>query len=76
MTQPQAKLLASLPDFFYIFEDFAASDMPPTEIKDLDGRTLRSFGRGEARAFSSLCQKGLIERLGDKESNGVPYGKR
>jgi hypothetical protein len=75
MTKPQAELFASLPDFFFIFEDFSRFDCPPTIVKDLDGREVFTFGRGQSRAFKSLLQKGFISKIGDKEQNGVPFGK-
>jgi hypothetical protein len=75
MTNAQQALLAKLPEMFFIFEDFSISDCPPTVVRDLGGNEIFSFGRGDGRTFSSLCEKQQISRIGEKESFGIPYGK-
>ena len=63
LTPAQIKLLARLPDYFTREEDFRSSNTPPTIVRSESGAELFRFGRGDARAFGSLVEKGAIVRL-------------
>lgn len=72
LTTPGERLLARLPATFTIREDFASSMNPPTEIQ-VDGRTVFSFGRGDARSFKGLLRAGLVAV--ERVDGVLVYGK-
>lgn len=55
-----AKLLQKLPEMFRIVEDFAQSNCPPTNIVDIEGKTVYTFGQGDASAFKGLIRTNTI----------------
>jgi hypothetical protein len=71
LTTSQKRLLARLPAMFYTEEDYSKSQCPPTYIVDADSmHTVYRFTTGDARAFDSLVNKGVLEFGGGEQPNG------
>ena len=74
----QLKLLAQLPEFFILTEDFAAAVCPPTVITDMDGREVYRFTTGNAASFKALRQRGNVVQMESRTRGlhiAVVYGK-
>lgn len=71
LTVPQIKLLARLPEFFTIEEDFRTSNTPATVVRNEAGSELFRFGRGDACAFKSLVRSGALVNL-DRAEVALP----
>lgn len=75
LTEKHTAFLASLPEMFYLVEDFNRGCCPPTEIVDADsGRVVDTFHAGQSRLFETLRKAGRIECAGYERENGVGRG--
>ena len=61
MTPAGTKLFAKLPEMFILVEEEVSTwRLGPTEVHEVGGSKVFSFGPGDARAFDCLVKSGSI----------------